>query len=55
VLLAADHRIDWLALGEHPGLRVLVLTGVLAAAGLAYFSGLFLCGFRPADFTRRSR
>ncbi len=55
VLLVADRHIDWLALGEQPGLRVLVLAGVLTASGLAYFSALFLCGFRPADFTRRAR
>lgn len=55
VLFAAQQRLDWLALGNHAGMRALWLGGVLAAAGLMYFAVLFLCGFRPRDFTRRAR
>lgn len=55
VLLAGDYWIDWVALGAHPGLRVLWLGGVLLASGVVYFIALFLCGFRPRDFTRRAR
>ncbi|NYT63607.1 murein biosynthesis integral membrane protein MurJ [Alcaligenaceae bacterium] len=55
VLWAADHSIDWLALGTHPGQRVLWLGAVLAASALAYFLALFVCGFRPIDFTRRHK
>lgn len=53
VLLAANHAIDWVALAPHAGRRLLWLAGVLLAGGLAYFAALFLCGFRPSDFTRR--
>jgi putative peptidoglycan lipid II flippase len=52
VLLTADHYLDWVALGAHPGMRALWLLGVLACSGLAYFSALLACGFRPRDFTR---
>jgi len=55
ILLAADHWLDWIALGAHPGKRVMWLAAVLFGAGAAYFGTLFLCGFRPRDFTRRGR
>src|SRR5690606_15975043 len=55
VLWFADQSLDWVALGAQPGLRVLWLGGVLAASALAYFAVLFGCGFRPSDFTRRSK
>jgi len=53
-LLAADRHVDWVGLGAQAGSRVLWLGGVLAASGLVYFAALFVCGFRLADFTRRS-
>jgi putative peptidoglycan lipid II flippase len=53
VLAVAGQHLDWIALGVHPGLRAAWLAGVLALAVLAYFSALFLFGFRPKDFTRR--
>jgi putative peptidoglycan lipid II flippase len=53
VLVWANHQIDWIALGAHPASRVAWLGGVLALAIGAYFSTLFLFGFRPKDFTRR--
>src|SRR3546814_514730 len=54
LLLAADQRIDWIALGaSHAGLRVLWLGAVLAASAVVYFTTLYLCGFRLRDFTRR--
>jgi putative peptidoglycan lipid II flippase len=55
VLWMADQKLDWIALGAHPGQRVLWLGGVLLASGLAYFVMLFVCGFRPIDFTRRGK
>jgi putative peptidoglycan lipid II flippase len=55
VLWTANHYLDWIALGAHPGLRVLWLGGVMSAAGFAYFAVLFMCGFRPIDFTRRRK
>lgn len=55
VLWTADQHLDWVALGAHPGQRVLWLGAVLLASGLAYFAALFLCGFRPIDFTRRRK
>lgn len=54
VLLYADARIDWVGLQTQPALRALYLFGVLTASGLAYFGGLFACGFRPRDFGRRA-
>ncbi|MGB3836001.1 murein biosynthesis integral membrane protein MurJ [Castellaniella sp.] len=53
VLVWANQQIDWIALGAHPASRVAWLGGVLALAIGAYFSTLFLFGFRPRDFTRR--
>lgn len=55
VLWMADQKLDWIALGAHPGQRVLWLGSVLLASGLAYFAMLFVCGFRPIDFTRRGK
>jgi len=55
VLLASRHWLNWIELAGHPALRAGWLAGVLLAAGAAYFAALFLCGFRPQDFTRRAR
>ncbi len=55
VLWLADQKLDWIALGSSPGLRVLCLGGVMLASALAYFAVLFACGFRPVDFTRRAK
>lgn len=55
VLLASRHWLNWIELASHPALRAGWLAGVLLAAGAAYFAALFLCGFRPRDFTRRAR
>ncbi|WP_442597491.1 murein biosynthesis integral membrane protein MurJ [Parapusillimonas sp. JC17] len=55
LLWYADHRLDWIALGAHPGYRAAWLAGVVAASGAVYFSMLLLCGFRLQDFTRRGR
>lgn len=57
VLIVADQRIHWIRLGEahHSGTRALWLLAVLAASAAAYFAVLFLCGFRPRDFTRRGQ
>ncbi|HWL30024.1 MAG TPA: murein biosynthesis integral membrane protein MurJ [Burkholderiaceae bacterium] len=55
ILWYADQRLDWVALGATPGLRVLWLIGVLLASAGAYFAVLAACGFRFADFTRRRK
>lgn len=55
LLVAASRYFDWVALGTQPGMRVLWLAALLAAAVTIYFLTLALCGFRPADFTRRAR
>ncbi|NYT45035.1 murein biosynthesis integral membrane protein MurJ [Alcaligenaceae bacterium] len=55
VLWLANQQLDWIALGAQPGMRVLWLIGVLAASVASYFGMLLLCGFRPADFTRRGK
>lgn len=53
VLYAINQQLDWVALGAQPGMRAAWLALTLAACALAYFSALFLLGFRPSDFTRR--
>ncbi|WP_323017932.1 murein biosynthesis integral membrane protein MurJ [Castellaniella sp.] len=53
VLGWADRHLDWVALGAQPAARIAWLLSVLMLAVLAYFSTLFLFGFRPRDFTRR--
>lgn len=55
MLWLADQRLDWIALGASPGLRVLCLGGVMLASAFAYFAVLLACGFRPVDFTRRAK
>lgn len=55
VLWVADSRLDWISLGQTPGLRAAWLGAVLAACAAAYFGVLFLLGIRPRDFTRRPR
>lgn len=55
VLWMADQKLDWVALGANPGMRVLWLCGVMVASALAYFFALFAFGFRPIDFTRRRK
>lgn len=53
VLYVINQQLDWVALGAHPALRAAYLALTLTACMLAYFSTLFLLGFRPSDFTRR--
>lgn len=54
LLLVARHYFNWIALGDQPGLRALCLVGLLITVVTAYFSTLWMCGFRPSDFTRRA-
>ncbi len=51
-LWASQHYIDWIALGEHPAIRLLYLGAMLIACAFAYFVPLFICGFRLRHFTR---
>lgn len=55
ILWAANQHLNWIALGDTPLLRAAWLALVLAGCVLAYFSTLFLCGFRPTDFTRKAK
>lgn len=55
VLVVASNHLDWVALGAAPAMRAAWLAGLLATVGAVYFSTLWLFGFRPADFTRRSK
>lgn len=48
-----EQRIDWIGLGDQPGMRVVYLIAVIIAAAVAYFMVLILLGFRMRDFTRR--
>lgn len=54
VLWALNQQLDWVALGQQPGMRILYLFGVILVAALAYFIALILLGFRVRDFTRRA-
>lgn len=54
VLVLADHQLDWIALGLHPAQRLAWLLAVIVGAAISYFATLFICGFRPNDFTRRA-
>ena len=49
----AARSIDWIGLQAHSGLRVGVLAGVLALAGLVYFGVLLLAGVNLRQFARR--
>lgn len=55
VLIYAGQHLDWIALQSHPMQRVMWLVTVVAASGFAYFSVLFLFGFRMRDFGRRHK
>jgi putative peptidoglycan lipid II flippase len=53
--------ILWFAMGSHAwwlqagaALRVGGLCALVVLGSTAYFATLFACGFRPADFSRRS-
>jgi putative peptidoglycan lipid II flippase len=52
VLWAANHWIDWYALGAQPWHRAGALALVMTASGGTYFSILLLCGLRRCHFTR---
>ena len=48
---AAGDSEAWLTM--PPAIKALRLTGIVALGGAAYFSTLWLLGFRPRDFVRR--
>ena len=48
---AAGNSEAWLTM--PPAIKALRLTGLVALGGAAYFSTLWLLGFRPRDFLRR--
>jgi putative peptidoglycan lipid II flippase len=57
VLLAAvalwtSSYFDWIAMREHPALRVGALLLVLTACAIVYFGALLVSGFRFSDFKR---
>ena len=61
VALAVMTLILWFAMGSHAwwlqagaALRVGGLCALVVLGSTAYFATLFACGFRPADFSRRS-
>jgi putative peptidoglycan lipid II flippase len=53
-LWAVQHRIDWIALQAHAGLRVALLAGVLIAAAGLYFGTLLASGLRLRSFIQRA-
>jgi putative peptidoglycan lipid II flippase len=46
-------RFDWIALGQHVMLRMLLLGATLAVLALFYFGMLWMMGFKYRDFRRR--
>ena len=61
VALGVMTLILWFAMGSHAwwlqagaALRVGGLCALVVLGSTAYFATLFVCGFRPADFARRS-
>jgi putative peptidoglycan lipid II flippase len=53
-LWGIQHRIDWIALQAHAGLRVALLAGVLIAAAGLYFGTLLASGLRLRSFIQRA-
>ena len=49
-----SRHFDWIALGQHEGLRALAMAGSLGASALLYFAVLLASGLRLGQFTRRS-
>lgn len=49
-----NQNIDWIALGQQPGMRALTLLATIMAVAIVYFIALILLGFRLRDFTRRA-
>ena len=52
-LWAAAHHLDWVALREHPWLRVGALAACLVGAALVYFGTLMATGLKLKQFIRR--
>ena len=48
----AERSIDWIGLAPQWGLRIVLMTGVLAAVAVLYFGLLALAGLRPRQFMR---
>lgn len=53
-LWASQHYIDWVALGERPLVRIFYLLALMIISAIAYFTPLYLCGFRLKHFTKPS-
>src|SRR5690606_13635635 len=47
--------VDWIGLQARPMLRIGLVLGTVATAGLLYLAILGAFGLRPAQFLRRSR
>ncbi|MFA7667246.1 MAG: murein biosynthesis integral membrane protein MurJ [Burkholderiaceae bacterium] len=47
--------VDWIGLQVRPLLRIAMVLGTVAGAGLLYLTILVMCGLRPAQFLRRSQ
>jgi len=52
LLWCRDH-FDWIGLGHHPLLRMLLLAATLGVVALLYFGMLWVMGFKYTDFRRR--
>ena len=53
VMMWFRDRFDWIALGNHVLLRMVLLGGTLAVLGVLYFGMLWMMGFKYRDFRRR--
>ncbi|PSB91818.1 murein biosynthesis integral membrane protein MurJ [Candidatus Pandoraea novymonadis] len=52
MLLWFAQSFDWIALGQHPFMRVALLSGSLLLCGVIYFLALFVMGFNFSFFRR---
>jgi putative peptidoglycan lipid II flippase len=55
MLAATVPRLDWIAMGETPLLRIGAALGLVAAGAALYLAVLLLSGIRPRQFLRRTR
>jgi putative peptidoglycan lipid II flippase len=47
-------KLDWIGLRAQPGLRILLVSGIIAAACVGYLGTLAACGVKLREFTRRA-
>ncbi len=48
-------KVDWIAMGTQPGLRIAMALGLVAAGAVVYLGVLLALGIRPRDLLRKTR